>query len=84
MRTNAWEVTNTSTFTHGTHTFKWGGRVRGADQESTSVANFGGTFTFTGGSGPELDTNNNPIAGTSVALNALEVYRRTLLFEQLG
>ena len=41
------------------HTFKWGGRVRGADQESTSVANFGGTFTFTGGSGPELDANNN-------------------------
>ena len=84
VRTNAWEVTNTSTFTHGMHTFKWGGRVRGADQESTSVSNFGGTFTFTGGSGPELDANNNPIAGTSIELDALEVYRRTLLFQQQG
>jgi hypothetical protein len=24
-----WELTNVSTFTRGTHTFKWGGRVRG-------------------------------------------------------
>jgi hypothetical protein len=83
-RTNEWEATNTSTFTHGTHTFKWGGRVRGTRLSSTSVANFGGTFTFTGGNGPELDANNDPIAGTSIELDALEVYRRTLLFQQEG
>jgi hypothetical protein len=83
-RTNEWEATNTSTFTHGVHTFKWGGRVRGTGESSTSVANFGGTFTFTGGTGPELDANNDPIAGTSIELDALEVYRRTLLFQQEG
>ena len=83
-RTNEWEGTNTSTFTHGTHTFKWGGRVRGTSLSSTSVANFGGTFTFTGGDGPELDANNDPIAGTSIELDALEVYRRTLLLQQEG
>jgi hypothetical protein len=83
-RTNEWEATNTSTFTHGAHTLKWGGRVRGTDESSTSVANFGGTFTFTGGDGPELDANNDPIAGTSIELDALEVYRRTLLFQQEG
>jgi len=83
-RTNSWEATNTSTFTHGVHTFKWGGRVRGVAENSTSTSNFGGTFTFTGGNGPELDANNNAIAGTSIELDALEVYRRTLLFEQQG
>ena len=84
MRTKEWEATNTSTFTHGAHTLKWGGRVRGTNESSTSVANFAGTFTFTGGTGPELDANNDPIAGTSIELNALEVYRRTLLFQQEG
>ena len=84
VTTNAWEMTNTSTLTHGTHTFKWGGRARGAAEDSTSVSNFGGTFTFTGGDGPQLDANNQPIAGTSIELDALEVYRRTLLFQQAG
>ena len=83
-RTNEWEATNTSTYTHGTHTFKWGGRTRGTNERSTSVANFGGAFTFIGGTGPELDANNEPIAGTSLELDALEVYRRTLLFQQEG
>ena len=79
-----WEVTNTSTFTRGTHTWKWGGRVRGIYEDSTSVSNFYGTFTFTGGFGPQLDANNQPITGTSVPLDALEVYRRTLLFQKQG
>jgi hypothetical protein len=83
-RTDEWEATNTSTFTHGAHTLRWGGRVRGTTESSTSRANFGGTFTFTGGDGPELDPNNHPIAGTSIELDALEVYRRTLVFQQEG
>ena len=82
--TNNWELTNTSTYTRGTHTFKWGGRVRESLLRSTSVSNFGGTFTFFGGIGPELDPENQPIAGTSEQLSALEVYQRTLLFEQEG
>jgi len=84
MTTTAWEATNTSTLNHGTHTFKWGGRARDDAESSTSVSNFYGTFTFTGGDGPQLDANNQPIAGTSIELDALEVYRRTLLFEQAG
>jgi Carboxypeptidase regulatory-like domain/TonB dependent receptor len=81
---NGWELTNTSTYTHGTHSVKWGGRLRGISDESTSMSNFGGTYTFLGGTGPELDANNQPIAGTSVQLDALEVYRRTLLFLKSG
>ena len=81
---NRWELTNTSTFTHSTHTVKWGGRIRQTFDSSTSMNNFGGTYSFIGGPGPALDANNQPIAGTSAQLTALEVYRRTLLFQQMG
>jgi hypothetical protein len=82
--TNNWELTNTSTFTRGLHTIKWGGRFRNSAMDSTSQSNFWGTYTFLGGSGPQLDSNNQPIAGTSIQLNALEVYRRTLLLQKAG
>ena len=82
--TNNWELTNTSTYTRGRHVLKWGGRIRDAYLHDYSVNNFGGTFTFFGGIGPALDSNNQPIAGTSEQLTALEVYQRTLLFEQEG
>jgi Carboxypeptidase regulatory-like domain len=82
--TNNQEFTNTSTFTRGTHTIKWGGRARQSFLDSTSESNFGGAYTFQGGAGPILDANNQPIAGTSMDLTALEVYRRTLLFQNSG
>jgi hypothetical protein len=82
--TNRFEWTNITTMTHGTHTFKLGGRLRQSFNHDTSVNNFGGTFTFFGGLGPALDANNQPIAGTSIALSALERYRRTLRFEKEG
>jgi hypothetical protein len=44
--TNEWELTNTSTYTRGTHTLKWGGRVRDTRLADTSYSNFAGTFTF--------------------------------------
>ncbi len=82
--TNSWELNNISTYTKGRHVWKWGGRVRESLLRDTSLNDFGGTFTFFGGFGPELDANNQAIAGTSEQLSALEVYRRTLLFEQEG
>lgn len=81
---NKWELTNTSTITLGRHTLKWGGRVRETFLDSISVANFGGTFTFLGGIGPQLDASNQPIPGTAIDMTALERYRRTLLFEGMG
>ena len=81
---NRWELTNTSTFTLGTHSIKWGGRVRGVSEDSTSMSSFGGTYVFSGGTGPQLDPNNQAIAGTTIQLDALEVYRRTLLFQKAG
>ncbi|MBL8231574.1 MAG: carboxypeptidase regulatory-like domain-containing protein [Bryobacterales bacterium] len=78
------ELTNITTYTHGTHTLKWGARLRHSSIDDTSLNNFGGTYTFFGGAGPMLDANNNPLAGTSMQLTALERYRRTLLGQQLG
>jgi hypothetical protein len=40
------ELTNVSTYTQGSHTLKWGGRVREARLDDTAFANFAGTFTF--------------------------------------
>ena len=81
---NRLELSNTSTFTYKTHSFKWGGRARQSFNDNTSVSNFGGSYSFFGGAGPELDAGNNPIAGTLIQLTALEVYQRTLLFQKAG
>lgn len=78
------ELTNITTLTRGTHTLKLGARLRQVFDSDTSVNNFGGTYTFFGGLGPQLDANNQPIPGTAVDLSALERYRRTLLFQSQG
>jgi hypothetical protein len=82
--TDSWELSNMSTYTHGKHIFKWGGRGRQNFNHDTSANNFNGTFTFFGGQGPSLDATNQPIPGTSEQLTAIQVYQRTLLFEQAG
>jgi len=82
--TNRWELTNLSILNHGTHTFKWGARVRQSFNNDTSDNNFNGTFTFFGGSGPALDDNNQPVPGAPVQLTALAVYQRTLLLQSQG
>ena len=81
---NRWELANISTLTRSGHTVKWGGRLRQSLLDDTSKDNFGGTFSFFGGSGPQLDAASQPIAGTALQLTALERYRRTLLFQQMG
>ena len=80
---NNFELTNATTVTHGAHTVKWGVRLRDALDRDTSVNNFGGMYTFFGGIGPELNADNQAVAGTQIQLSALEVYRRTLLFQGL-
>jgi hypothetical protein len=82
--TNSFEFNSSTSYGYRTHTFRWGGRMRASYVDNTSVNNFGGTYTFQGGTGPILDSADQPIPGTSVGLTALEVYRRTLLFQQQG
>ncbi len=60
-----WELTNSTTWAHGLHSVKFGGRLRGVHLSDFSESNFNGTFTF-GGARGILDT-----------LTSLERYRRT-------
>ena len=74
---------------HGKHALRLGARLRGQTELAVSPLDFNGTFTFSGGVGPELDANNNPVPGASgqpivVPITSIEQYRRTLLFLSLG
>jgi hypothetical protein len=81
---NYFELQNYTTISKKAHQFKFGVRMRGQTDNNTSPTNFGGTFTFAGGLGPQLDANNNPILGTSIQITSIERYRRTLLFQGMG
>jgi hypothetical protein len=80
---NYFELQNYTTTSKKAHTIKFGVRLRGQTDNNTSPTNFGGTFTFAGGLAPQLDSNNQPIAGTDVQITSIERYRRTLLFQGL-
>lgn len=86
---NNFEVQNNTSVLRGTHAVRFGIRFRAYKETNVSPQNYGGTYTFGGGLGPELDSNNQPVldaAGEPVLVNisSIEEYRRTLLFQQLG
>jgi hypothetical protein len=71
------------------HYWKFGVRLRGETVDNISPQNFGGAFTFGGGTAPMLDANNQPALDSSgklllVPITSIERYRRTLLFQRLG
>jgi hypothetical protein len=77
------------TWIAGNHTFRTGMRVRHSSILDISPNNFGGTFTFAGGVGPQLDANDQPIINASgnfvlVPLSSIERYRRTLVLRDRG
>jgi hypothetical protein len=79
-----YELQNFTSIAQGTHSLKFGARVRDTSDDNNSQNNFGGTFTFGGvANAPNLDANNNLIPGTGSILS-LESYRRTLYFASLG
>lgn len=86
---NNYEIQDYVTILHKTHTFHFGVRVRETGDSNFSQANFGGTFTFGGQLGPELNANNQPVLDSSgnpvlIPLQSIQVYQRTLLFQSLG
>jgi hypothetical protein len=77
------ELQNFTSWTHGNHFLKVGGRLRYVRTKSISPSNFGGTYTFAGGPGPTLDANDQIVPGAPVIqLTSLERYRRTLVFQR--
>ena len=86
---DSWEIHNNTTFVSGKHTLKFGGRFRRGANTDISVNNFGGAFTFGGGSAPQLDANDQIILDASgqpaiVPITSIERYRRTLVFLAQG
>src|SRR5262249_14243883 len=84
-----YELQNYTSYAGSTHMLKFGVRLRANALRDYSVKNFSGTFTFSGGLAPELDTGNQIVPDGSgkpvlIQITSLERYRRTLLFEQLG
>src|SRR5262249_17783324 len=84
-----WEVRNTNSIGFHQHSLKVGARVRGVRIENLSSANFGGTFTFSGGTAPKLDANDNVVHDPSgqpipISISSIERYRRTLTFQERG
>ena len=71
------------------HTWRFGVRLRGLLEDTIVSENFNGTFSFNGGLGPQLDSEDQPVldgAGQPVivSITSIEQYRRTLLFQQSG
>ncbi len=66
---NRWELSNFTQIQKGTHTIKFGGRVRGVSITDISPNNFGGQWIFTGG---------------TTGLTSLQRYQRTLQLMQAG
>jgi len=83
---NNYELQNYTSVLKGSHSWRFGVRLRAQTDSNTSPQNFNGAFTFAGGAlGPELDSDNQPVSGGQlVPITSIESYRRTLLFEQQG
>src|SRR5919197_2555553 len=84
-----WELQNYTTLALGRQTLRAGVRLRGVRINDVSPSNFGGTFTFGGGTAPQLDANNRVVrdAGGQVILvpvTSIERYRRTLILQRAG
>jgi hypothetical protein len=86
--TDRYELQNFTSWTHGNHFLKVGGRLRHVMIDSVSPGNFGGTWTFGGGPGPRLDENDQVVLVNNqpeiIDLSSLERYRRTLAFARAG
>ena len=87
---NNFEFQNYASALRGRHSLRLGVRLRVQTEENIAPENFGGTFTFGGGTpAPVLDASNRPVtdaAGQSAlaAVQPIERYRRTLLFQRLA
>jgi hypothetical protein len=80
---NSYEFQNYTSILRGTHSWRFGIRLREQQDDSAAPVNFNGTYTFGGGTGPVLD-GNQPVPGQTEQVSSIERYRRTLLFQQLG
>src|SRR2546425_6396256 len=68
---NRWEVTNITSLSMGSHSIKFGGRLRDARITSISPQNFGGTWTFAGTRRPSNPNGLTSIQAYQITLQGL-------------
>ena len=81
---NSFEFQNYTSVVRGEHAWKFGVRIRAQLEDSISPLNFNGTYTFTGGTVPLLDSANVPVGNQTIDVTSIERYRRTILLQDLG
>jgi hypothetical protein len=90
-----YELQNMTTRNAGTHTWKFGGRLRAVSIVDRSEQNFNGTYTFGGAYAPILNADNQELVPGVVCnaaaqtpgcttITSIEQYRRALVFGQMG
>jgi hypothetical protein len=84
-----YELQNVTTLNRRAHILHFGTRFRATTDTNLSQLNFNGTFTFGGGTAPELDSNNQPVIGSNglpvlVPLTSIQQYQRTLVLQNAG
>jgi Carboxypeptidase regulatory-like domain len=75
---NNYELQNYTSLTWGTHTTKFGARIRASVLDNSSPKGFNGTYQFLGGNFPELDANLQPVPGSRVTLLSIDQYLLTV------
>lgn len=73
------DLTNSLTYTHGSHTFKAGVRAEGLQFDNLNRSNFGGAFTF--GQDFERDATGRVLTGADgvpVPISPIELYSRVV------
>jgi hypothetical protein len=81
---NGYELQNYTSMTWGTHTTKFGVRVRADDLSNQSPKGFNGTYYFLGGTFPALSPNLTPIPNKIVQLQSIDQYLLTMQLLQSG
>ncbi|MBV9506137.1 MAG: TonB-dependent receptor, partial [Acidobacteriia bacterium] len=82
--THHFELQNYTTLTLGTHTIRFGGRVRRDSDQNNNPQGFNGQFIFSGGVEPVLDSNNQIVPGQTARLTSVEQYQRNLQLQAAG
>jgi hypothetical protein len=62
------EVQNMTTFTHGAHLLRWGGRLRGVDLRDRDTTNYTGSFTFS-----SLESYRETLMGQQAGWSAQQI-----------
>jgi len=86
--THHFELQNYTSFTLGSHTVRFGGRVRRDSDLNNNPTDFNGVFTFTGGVEPVLDVNNQIVYANgqpqTAFISSLAQYQRNLELQTAG